>query len=615
MAEILLDIAALRAKTWLSPPPPVVRLLQSHWLNDGGGSFRLWEENTTTPDDGGIYVRDDDDNLWRRQHEPGAIEAVWFGARFNGLANDQPALQTAIHYMLGWQITSGATQSVSFSAVIGHFYPVDTTSGSITATLPSSGLYDGCRIGFYDVSGNWHVNSFTINPNGQPLMGVVANITSISRWQSLTYEWDAATGWKRAWNGGTLILPNGRARLNSALGVSQVPRASIHDTCTLNIKGQGRGATHLVFTHAGPCFDVYNADGWGAYFFWQDFSIIGIGAADQIGIRQDGGAWFSMARVDFWLMDRALDMTDVLSCSFMNCLTRANQRPSRFRFSDVSRPNSIDFQNHNFGTTQEGALEIEQGSCIRIHGQLEGNGRLAGESWSASEFAMKFTNCGVEGAIGVVIDTLYCEGNIGNADIVFVQSQFACRHVIRSSSFVRYQATTYTTNNIFASHTGGDMEISIHDNSFRKLGAYVEDAARRYWSIPSTVGLDDRGNTFGATVAIPDDAAGVRHAPTLQNSWVPFNASTRDPGALMREGRLVNITGVFRSGTTTPGDIILTLSGRFAPAAPFEVTVPCYDGADWNQHAILLVDSSGVRVASVPNNNAISVSLAYQAAA
>ena len=90
-----------------------------------------------------------------------------------------------------WQ----AVKTTSFTAESGKGYFVDTTSGAITVTLPSSPSA-GDTISFKDYAGTFGTNSLTIARNGKNIQGV-ANDSEIStnRASIVLVYIDATKGW------------------------------------------------------------------------------------------------------------------------------------------------------------------------------------------------------------------------------------------------------------------------------------------------------------------------------------------------------------------------------------------------------------------------------------
>lgn len=91
-------------------------------------------------------------------------------------------------------ISVAARQTSNFNAVASTLYPVDTTSGAITATLPASPA-QGDRIGFYDAAGTWDTNNLTIGRNGNNIAGAALDLIADVEWVGFTLAWDATRGW------------------------------------------------------------------------------------------------------------------------------------------------------------------------------------------------------------------------------------------------------------------------------------------------------------------------------------------------------------------------------------------------------------------------------------
>lgn len=90
-----------------------------------------------------------------------------------------------------WQ----SVQATNFTAVAGNAYPVNTTSGAITVTLPASPTA-GQSVVLTDYAGTWGTNAVTINPNGLKLDGLTANgiVNAYRSTVSLVYL-DTTQGW------------------------------------------------------------------------------------------------------------------------------------------------------------------------------------------------------------------------------------------------------------------------------------------------------------------------------------------------------------------------------------------------------------------------------------
>jgi len=93
---------------------------------------------------------------------------------------------------VNWQTTK---KTGDFTAVNGEGYFIDTSSGAVAMTLPSSPSA-GDIVGFRDYISSFNSNNLTINRNGQKLMGNEANKTISENNTSMTLVYvDATQGW------------------------------------------------------------------------------------------------------------------------------------------------------------------------------------------------------------------------------------------------------------------------------------------------------------------------------------------------------------------------------------------------------------------------------------
>ena len=90
-----------------------------------------------------------------------------------------------------WQ----AVKTASFNAVAGEGYFINTTSGAITMTLPSSPSI-GDFVSFIDYAGTFDTNSLTIGRNSENIQGSAADLTvSVERAANTLVYVDSTQGW------------------------------------------------------------------------------------------------------------------------------------------------------------------------------------------------------------------------------------------------------------------------------------------------------------------------------------------------------------------------------------------------------------------------------------
>ena len=92
---------------------------------------------------------------------------------------------------LSWQ----SVQSGNFTAVAGNAYPVNTTSGAVTATLPA-GPTAGQIVQFTDYAGTWGVKSVVVSPNGNKINGETSYVFLATNRETVAFVYlDATQGW------------------------------------------------------------------------------------------------------------------------------------------------------------------------------------------------------------------------------------------------------------------------------------------------------------------------------------------------------------------------------------------------------------------------------------
>jgi len=105
----------------------------------------------------------------------------------NGTANNFGATGA-----VNWQTT---VKTGDFTAVSGEGYFVNTTSGAITVTLPSSPSA-GAVVGFKDYAKTWDTNNCTLNRNSEKIGGVANNATLSTEGLAVTLVYvDSTQGW------------------------------------------------------------------------------------------------------------------------------------------------------------------------------------------------------------------------------------------------------------------------------------------------------------------------------------------------------------------------------------------------------------------------------------
>ena len=99
----------------------------------------------------------------------------------------------AVSGVIDWQTSDIKTSA--FTAASGKGYFVNTTSASITATLPASPSA-GDVIGFKDYANTFDTNNLVLNPNGNKIKGETSNVNATEEGISITLLYvDSTKGW------------------------------------------------------------------------------------------------------------------------------------------------------------------------------------------------------------------------------------------------------------------------------------------------------------------------------------------------------------------------------------------------------------------------------------
>jgi len=99
-------------------------------------------------------------------------------------------------WITGGGLLLQAVQTANFTAAAGNSYPVNTTSGAVTVTLPASPTANQ-QVNVFDYAGTAsNTNRITINPNGGKINGVSGSavISSVRASVTLAYI-DSTQGW------------------------------------------------------------------------------------------------------------------------------------------------------------------------------------------------------------------------------------------------------------------------------------------------------------------------------------------------------------------------------------------------------------------------------------
>ena len=90
-----------------------------------------------------------------------------------------------------WQ----AVKTSNFTATAGEGYFINTTSGTVTMTLPASPSI-GDEVAFIDYAGTFDTNTMTVGRNSEKINGATADLTvSVERAANTLVYTDGTQGW------------------------------------------------------------------------------------------------------------------------------------------------------------------------------------------------------------------------------------------------------------------------------------------------------------------------------------------------------------------------------------------------------------------------------------
>lgn len=92
-------------------------------------------------------------------------------------------------------LTLGSVQTASFTALPNYEYPINTSSGAVTMTMPASPVA-GQRVCILDYANKFNTNNLTLNANGSKFAGNSGNVTVSSGGASICLIYvDTTQGW------------------------------------------------------------------------------------------------------------------------------------------------------------------------------------------------------------------------------------------------------------------------------------------------------------------------------------------------------------------------------------------------------------------------------------
>lgn len=144
---------------------------------------------------------------------------------------------------VAWQ----AVQTASFTASAGRGYPINTTGGAVTVTLPAAASR-GDTIEFSDYGNKFATNNVTLNLNGLKFQGASTKNPGLAdngQGMTIVYQ-DATHGWAVMQNSKTAILsepPSGNIEYTSPGTYTWTVPAEVTSVCVVCVGGGGDSGT------------------------------------------------------------------------------------------------------------------------------------------------------------------------------------------------------------------------------------------------------------------------------------------------------------------------------------------------------------------------------------
>jgi hypothetical protein len=166
----------------------------------GSTNFTFDGSNVQIGSQGDLRLGDSDNSNYVALHAPTTITSNYTLTlpATTGTANQ--VIQTDGSGNLSFATVSGgaawqAVKTSNFNVTVKEGYFVDTTSTTITATLPASPVI-GDFVSFVDYAGTFDTNNFTVARNGKPIQGDASDLTvSIERAGFTLVFVDNTQGW------------------------------------------------------------------------------------------------------------------------------------------------------------------------------------------------------------------------------------------------------------------------------------------------------------------------------------------------------------------------------------------------------------------------------------
>ena len=366
-----------------------------------------------------------------------------------------------------------------------------------------------------------------------------------------------------ATTGGVVYFPRGVYNLTSSLTYS-APAGS-DPNYRVHFIGEGVGASIIKQVGAGNGLTIAGYSGLpinpNLYTHITDLGFVGSGSGKGLSI--SNGAYVYVEACWFGNWDYGFYGANFLSSTFSACEFRFNQRGflvERITGGNyTSSPNAITMLNCEFGANSiYGGWVLGPGVFTMQGGSFEANGTTTG---STSNWGLRISepsgSTAIESAVGVSLDGVYFEANIGGTDLWISSSSVkpGVTNNISGCSFVRVSSTNYVTANIYLESlvAANTFNNFINGCGFKAIGTYIPDAAR-----PTISNINNKINLVGCSFDSSVDAYVTNDANVFENVVRLAGVTDLNNNPLLNSGTQYQIPYYSRTGTTLSPTNLLT---------------------------------------------------------
>ena len=375
--------------------------------------------------------------------------------------------------------------------------------------------------------------------------------------------------------GGTVYFPRGVYIISSSLTYSAP--AGLDPSYRVHFAGDGIGASVIRQIGTGNGLTITGYAGTpvnpNLYSHICDLSFLGSGSGQGLSISNSAyvyveACWFGNWAYGFY-------GSNFLSSTFTSCSFRFNTRGflvERIAGGNyASNPNAITMVNCEIGANSLfGGWILGAGVFTMQGGAIEANGTTTG---SSSNWGIRISEpsgaTATESAVGVSLDGVYFEANIGIADLWISSSspKPGVTNNISGCSFLRVSTTSYVTNNILLDASSANaFNNFINACGFKGLGGYVPDSSRK-----TIISSSNKVNLVGCSFDNSIDAYVNGDANVFENG-VRVSSITNLEGA-----SFAYTSNPLASGTANAGT--LDLFARGDHVHPFSVNTVAASGS------------------------------------